>query len=83
MAVGSLGWATQQAGYAKIFVDLGPVDAFAFAEELEVLALLGCSVKKAREPSQRNRYLAAVGEQHSKLVVADRYLTSLRANFDD
>jgi hypothetical protein len=41
------------------------VDPFALAKELEIPALLGCCMKKAREPSERNRYLAAVGEQHN------------------
>jgi hypothetical protein len=62
---GWLGWPAQQASDAQVFVDVRPVDAFAFAEEFEIPALIGRSVQKSREPSQRDRDLAAVGEQDS------------------
>jgi len=78
-----LGWAAQQAGDTQVFVNIGPVNAFPFAEDFEILALGGSGVEKPGEPSQRDRYLAPVSEQHSQLVLTDRDLTSSRANFDD
>jgi hypothetical protein len=59
-----LGWPSQQAGDAQVFIDVGPVDAFAFTEEFEILALIRCGVQKSRKPGQRNRNLAAVRERY-------------------
>lgn len=46
------------------------MDTFPVAEQFEIMSLIRCRVKKSREPNQRNRNLAAVGQGYRELVVA-------------
>jgi len=52
---------------AEVFVDFRPMNAFAVTEELPVPALLIRSGEEAREPDQRHRDSAAVGETDDEL----------------
>lgn len=54
--------AFQKAGYRNILVDGWPVDALAFAEQLEGGKLFGRGTGKARKPGQWNRQDAPVVE---------------------
>ena len=60
-----LGTAAQQTGDAQVFVDLGPVNAFAIAEQFKIMPLIRCGVQKSREPSQGNRDPATVDERNN------------------
>ncbi len=48
----ALGRAAQETGDAKVFVDIRPVDAFAVAEQFEILTLIGTGVQKSRKPNK-------------------------------
>lgn len=45
---------------ADIFVDVRPVNAFAYTDDFKSAALLGCSVGQAPRPSNRDTYRATV-----------------------
>jgi len=51
---------TQKTGDTDIFVELFPMDTFAFANQLKPISLFSRTVKQPWKPNERNRKFATV-----------------------
>ena len=70
--------AAKEALDAEVFVDFGPMDALAVAEELPVSTLCLRSGEQAREPDQRHTDSAAVGKADDELRCRELHRACLR-----
>jgi hypothetical protein len=58
----------------EVLIDLGPVDAISGTRKHPVVPLLSSSVKKAREPGERDRNNAPVGETRAQCILVEGYV---------
>jgi hypothetical protein len=63
--------ASEKAGDADIFVEVGPVNAFAPADQSPMFTFRRCPVREARVPWQRHAHGAAVDEIDDQGVLGD------------
>jgi hypothetical protein len=61
----------EHAADADVFVNVGPVDAFAGADDLKVLSLLECRTGKPPRPHERHADRAAVQQMRRDGIVGD------------
>ena len=64
----------QQVGHADVLIEIGPVDAFAPADQTPLLAFLRRAVPQARIPFQRCRDSTSVYELDEQGVFGDEHL---------
>src|SRR5439155_17945927 len=59
---------------AEVLVDVGPMDALAVGDQLELCALPWRRVEEAREPRKRDAEFSPIVELDAELVTGDRDL---------
>src|SRR4051812_19772236 len=65
------GRAAEQACSAKVFVDIGPVDAVASSRDFPIVALCGCGIEQARVPGEWHAEDASVAQRHAECIVIE------------
>jgi hypothetical protein len=74
--------APKDSSHAEIFVDLRPMNTFAFANQLPLISFISGGVKQSRIQDQRRGYSATIDEMNRQFVIGHHNLHGARFRFN-